>query len=97
MHETISEWFILHLHGKEQRAKKHMVQQVKVLPIFSRTTRQKGKWSMPVPVETLDSEFEDGTPNFSSDFKEIYFTRCEAGKRESKGCIIMHSTRRGET
>ncbi len=65
--------------------------------IFETRLDKKGKWSMPVPVETLDSEFEDGTPNFSSDFKEIYFTRCEAGKRESKGCIIMHSTRRGET
>ncbi|HOU96456.1 MAG TPA: OmpA family protein [Bacteroidales bacterium] len=64
--------------------------------IFETRLDKKGKWSLPVPVETLDSEFEDGTPNFSSDFKEIYFTRCEAGKRETKGCIIMYSTRKGD-
>ncbi|MDP4222990.1 MAG: OmpA family protein, partial [Bacteroidota bacterium] len=30
------------------------------------------------------------------DYKEIYFTRCEAGKREKKGCMIMYSTRQGD-
>lgn len=42
-------------------------------------------------------EFEDGTPSFSSDYKELYFTRCEAGKREKKGCVIMYSKRTGDT
>ena len=65
--------------------------------IFESRIDKKGKWSMPVPVEALNSEFEDGTPNFSSDYKEIYFTRCEAGKREKKGCSILYSTRKGDT
>jgi peptidoglycan-associated lipoprotein len=64
--------------------------------IFESRLDKKGKWSMPVPVDLLNSEFEDGTPNLSSDFKEIYFTRCEAGKREKKGCKIMYSERKGE-
>jgi len=65
--------------------------------IFESRLDKKGKWSMPVPVELLNSEFEDGTPNITSDFKEIYFTRCEAGKRQKKGCKIMHSERKGES
>jgi len=64
--------------------------------IFETRLDKKGKWSLPVPVETLNSEFEDGAASFSSDFKEIYFTRCEAGKREKKGCVIMYSTQKGE-
>jgi peptidoglycan-associated lipoprotein len=65
--------------------------------IFESRLDKKGKWSMPVVVETLNSEFEEGTPNISTDYKEIYFTRCEAGKRESKGCQIMHSEKKGDT
>lgn len=64
--------------------------------IFESRIDKKGKWSIPSPVEALNSDFEDGTPNFSSDYREIYFTRCEAGKREKKGCKIMHSNRKGE-
>ncbi len=44
----------------------------------------------------INSEFEDGTPSLSSDYKELYFTRCEAGKREKKGCIIMYSKKNGD-
>jgi peptidoglycan-associated lipoprotein len=64
--------------------------------IFESRLDKKSKWSTPVPVENLNSDSEDGTPCFSSDFKEIYFTRCEAGKREKKGCMIMISKRTGD-
>ncbi len=64
--------------------------------IFESRLDKKGKWSTPVPVENLDSDSEDGTPCFSADYKEIYFTRCEAGKREKKGCVIMSSKRTGD-
>jgi peptidoglycan-associated lipoprotein len=64
--------------------------------IFESRLDKKAKWSTPVPVENLNSDSEDGTPCFSSDFKEVYFTRCEAGKREKKGCIIMVSKRTGD-
>lgn len=63
--------------------------------IFETRLDKKGKWSTPVPAEYLNSEFEDGAPSITSDFREIYFTRCEVGKREKKGCNIMHSTREG--
>jgi peptidoglycan-associated lipoprotein len=65
--------------------------------IFESRVDKKAKWSTPVPVEAVNSEFEDGTPTFSSDYRELYFTRCEAGKRERKGCQIMVSKRAGDT
>jgi len=64
--------------------------------IFESRVDKKSKWSTPVAVEVINSEFEDGTPSFSSDYKELYFTRCEVGKREKKGCIIMYSKRTGD-
>lgn len=65
--------------------------------IFESRLDKKGKWSIPIAVEVLNSEFEDGTPNISSDYKDIYFTRCEAGKREQKGCAIMYSEKKGDS
>ncbi len=65
--------------------------------IFESRIDKKSKWSTPVPVDGVNSEFEEGTPTFSSDFREMFFTRCEAGKREKKGCQIMHSTRSGDS
>ena len=65
--------------------------------IFESRLDKKSKWSTPVPVEGINSEFEDGTPFFTSDYKEIYFTRCEAGKREKKGCLVMSSRRSGDS
>jgi peptidoglycan-associated lipoprotein len=64
--------------------------------IFESRVDKKSKWSTPVPVEVINSEAEDGTPSLSSDYKELYFTRCEAGKREKKGCIIMYSKKTGD-
>lgn len=65
--------------------------------IFESRIDKKSKWSTPVPVGVINSEFEEGTPSFSSDYKELYFTRCEAGKREKKGCIIMYSKKTGDS
>lgn len=65
--------------------------------IFESRLDKKSKWSTPLPVDIINSEFEDGTPVFSEQYKEIYFTRCEAGKREKKGCIIMSSKRSGDS
>jgi len=63
--------------------------------IFETRLDKKGKWSTPVPVSYLNSEFEEGAPSFTADFTEVFFTRCEAGKRENKGCVIMYSMREG--
>ena len=63
--------------------------------IFSSTMDRKGKWSVPVPVESLNSEFEDGSPAISPDFSAIYFTRCKKGKNQQLGCQIMSATSNG--
>ncbi len=60
--------------------------------LFSSTLDRKGKWSVPVPVESLNSEFEDGTPCISSDFTTLYFTRCKKGKNQQLGCQILSAT-----
>jgi peptidoglycan-associated lipoprotein len=65
--------------------------------IFESRIDKKSKWSTPVPLEVVNSEFEEGTPSFSPDYREMYFTRCEAGKRETRGCEIMYSKKSGST
>ena len=64
--------------------------------IFESRIDKKSKWSTPVPVAVINSEFEEGTPFLASDYKELYFTRCEVGKRERKGCVIMYSKKTGD-
>ncbi len=64
--------------------------------MFSTTMDRKGKWSVPVPVESLNSEFEDGTPCISSDFSKLYFTVCKKGKNQQLGCQIYKSQSDGE-
>jgi peptidoglycan-associated lipoprotein len=64
--------------------------------IFESRVDKKSKWSTPVPVEGINTEFEEGTPSFSSDYKELYFTRCDVGKREKRGCTIMYTSKAGD-
>ena len=64
--------------------------------IFESRIDKKAKWSTPVPVEGINSEAEDGTPFLFNNYKDLYFTRCEAGKREKKGCMIMYSQKSGD-
>lgn len=61
--------------------------------IFESRIDKKSKWSTPVPVDVINSEFDDGTPSITIDYKDLYFTRCEVSKRDKKGCAIMHSSR----
>lgn len=66
--------------------------------IFVSRLDRKGKWSVPVPVEGLvNSEFEDGTPSFTADYKTMYFSRCEISKRKTLGCQIFMVNRDGES
>lgn len=64
--------------------------------IFETRIDKKSKWSIPIAVEGINSEAEDGTPFLFDGYKEMYFTRCEAGKREKKGCMIMHTSKSGD-
>lgn len=64
--------------------------------LFSSTLDRKGKWSVPVPVEALNSEFGDGTPCISSDYSTLYYTRCKKGKNQQLGCQILEATASGD-
>jgi len=60
--------------------------------IFLSRGDRKGTWSVPVPLgQTINSEFEEGFPNLSDDFKTLYFTRCKAVKNKNMGCQILYS------
>lgn len=64
--------------------------------IFFSTMDKKGKWSTPLPLEEpLNTEAEEGTPVFSSDYNTLYFTRCNVSKRKALGCEIFTARRDG--
>lgn len=58
---------------------------------------RKGKWSTPVPIEELNTEYEEGTPAFTSDYNTMYFTRCVVSKRKKLGCAIFKTVRTGSS
>ena len=65
--------------------------------IFFSTMDKKGKWSTPLPLaEPVNTEAEEGTPVFSSDFNTLYFTRCNVSKRKALGCEIFTAKRDGD-
>ena len=61
----------------------------------SRKDRQ-GIWSTPVPVEDINSEFDEGTPAFNRNHTVMYFTSCKAVRRRSNGCEIYQVPRSGD-
>lgn len=62
--------------------------------IFITKMDRKGKWSVPVPLNSeINTEFEEGTPSLSSDYNTLYFTRCEVSKRKKLGCQILSAKR----
>lgn len=65
--------------------------------IFFSTMDNKGKWSTPLPIDpSINTEAEEGTPVFSSDYATMYFTRCNISKRRTMGCEIYQARRNGD-
>ncbi len=65
--------------------------------IFFSVMDNKGKWSTPLPVDpSINTEAEEGTPAFSSDYTTMYFTRCNISKRRTMGCEIYQAKRDGD-
>lgn len=56
----------------------------------------KGKWSTPVVLdEMINSSGNEGSPTFDKKRTTMYFTRCEAKKKEETTCFIMKSEKQG--
>jgi len=65
--------------------------------IFISRVDRKGSWSQPIPLnENINTEFDEGTPCLSKDFKTMYFTRCKSSKNKALGCQIYFSEMQGE-
>lgn len=66
--------------------------------IFLSRMDRKGKWSVPVALdETVNTEFEEGTPVLTDDYSTMYFTRCKVNKNTNYGCQIYTTTKTGDT
>lgn len=63
--------------------------------IFSTKTNVKGVWESPSEVEGIESEYDQGTVSFSSDFQTMYFTLGKVVKGETLGAAIYTSDRTG--
>ncbi len=65
--------------------------------IYVSTKDRKGSWSSPVPLdETINTEFEEGTPVLTSSYNTLIFTRCEKSQKKSMGCALYEARREGE-
>ncbi len=60
----------------------------------SRKDRQ-GAWGTPVSLAGINSEFDEGTPSLTPDYREMFFTSCKAVRRRNNGCQIYQVTRSG--
>ncbi len=66
--------------------------------IFESTMDRKGKWSTPVPLpEIINSENEEGSPYLTSDYNQMFFTRCDFSKKKAMGCQIYVTEKEGGT
>ena len=66
--------------------------------IFQSRMDRKGKWSVPIALEeSVNTEFEEGTPVLNDDYSTMYFTRCQVNKNANYGCQIYTSNKTGET
>ncbi|MCX7953853.1 MAG: OmpA family protein [Bacteroidales bacterium] len=62
--------------------------------IFEINFLRSGKWDKPTPLnDTVNSEYDDGTPTFSADYNEMFFTRCKIIRGIKLGCQIYRATR----
>lgn len=54
-----------------------------------------GKWSTPVGVLVLSTQFSEGAGVFDAKYSTLYFTRCFGDKKNGSGCQIYSARRQG--
>lgn len=56
-----------------------------------------GRWGRPRPLGgSINTAFDEGSPNTSSDFTRLYFTQCRMSKKGKLGCQVYEATQTGE-
>lgn len=76
---------------------KHAATGEKFTDLFISLSNGEGRWGKPKPlIGSINTNDEEGTPNFTQDFTKMYFTRCVAGKKGKLGCQIYEATLAGE-
>jgi len=63
--------------------------------IYVITKNLANEWNEPEAVENVNTEYDEGTTNFTADGKTMYFTRAMNDKAQSKGAQIWRSQRQG--
>lgn len=62
--------------------------------IFESNFNKKNQWEKPETIsDTVNSTNDDGTPAFTNNYNELYFTRCHIVRGIKLGCKIYRSTR----
>ncbi len=77
--------------GKDN--KRHGVTGEYFASIYESRRDRQGRWSSPSLLDGINSEYDDGTPAFNSDFTVMYFTSCTATRRRINGCQIYQVNR----
>ena len=66
--------------------------------IYMSKLDRKDKWSDPVSLgEEINTEAEEGAPNFNKALTTMYYTVCKQSKNKKMGCQIFSATLSGET
>lgn len=62
--------------------------------IFETERNAQGIWSAPKPLgETINTQYDEGSCSFTSDYNTLFFSRCMVSKRNKLGCQIFSSKR----
>ena len=62
--------------------------------IFESNFNKKNQWEKPEAIsDTVNSVNDDGTPAFTNNYNELYFTRCHIVRGIKLGCKIYRATR----
>ncbi len=64
--------------------------------LYITTKDSSGAWSSPQLFDGFNTKADEGTPTISSDFNEIFFTRCEFAEHKAANCRIYTSSKAGD-
>jgi len=67
------------------------------MDLFLAERDKKGKWGAPTPLgNTVNTTSHEGVAAYDSDYKTMYFTRCEYDNKDRFACDIYSSKKQGQ-